>query len=83
MFVFYRDEDRSVPQVVQALINLSDQVHIAVRYTGIKLIGELCDWINTHPQFIGMFGSFFFKVEIYGFFFFLNRCMFEFCIHRL
>lgn len=56
---FYRDEDRSVPQVLQALIQLNDQVHISVRYTGIKLIGELCDWLNTHPQYIGI-NSFFF-----------------------
>jgi transportin-3 len=42
-----------VIQVVQAILNLPEQVHISVRYTGIKLIGELCEWLNKHPQFIG------------------------------
>ena len=40
-------------QVVQAILTLPEQVHISVRYTGIKLIGELCEWLNKHPQFIG------------------------------
>ena len=39
--------------MVQAILNLPEQVHIAVRYTGIKLIGELCEWLNKHPKFIG------------------------------
>ena len=32
---------------------MPEQVHIAVRYTGIRLIGELCEWLNKHPVFIG------------------------------
>lgn len=39
-------------QVVQALLNLPQQVHVSVRSTGIKLIGELSEWLNKHPQFI-------------------------------
>ena len=50
---FYREEGRCVPQVLQALINLNSQVHIAVRYSGIKLVGELCDWLNNNPRYIG------------------------------
>lgn len=46
------DEEQSVTQVVQSILNLPEQVHIAVRSTGIKLIGELCEWLNKHPQFI-------------------------------
>jgi len=52
------DAEQSVIQVVQAILNLPEQVHIAVRCTGIKLIGELCEWLNRHPQFIGI-GLFF------------------------
>jgi hypothetical protein len=48
-----KSDHKSIPQVVQALIGLSDQVHIAVRYTGINLIGELCEWLDQNPQFIG------------------------------
>lgn len=46
------DEEQSVVQVVQSILNLPEAVHIAVRSTGIKLIGELCEWLNKHPQFI-------------------------------
>lgn len=46
------DEEQSVIQVVQSILNLPEQVHISVRCTGIKLIGELCEWLNKHPQFI-------------------------------
>jgi transportin-3 len=46
------DEEQSVIEVVHSILNLPEQVHIAVRCTGIKLIGELCDWINKHPQFL-------------------------------
>ena len=57
-FIFFigskSDAEQSVIQVVQAILNLPEQVHIAVRCTGIKLIGELCEWLNRHPQFIGI-----------------------------
>lgn len=46
-------EEQSVIQVVQAILNLPDQVHVSVRCTGIRLIGEMCEWLNKHPQFIG------------------------------
>ncbi|KAH8267498.1 hypothetical protein KR018_009384 [Drosophila ironensis] len=44
------DENEVIPKVVEAILNLSDQTHIAVRYTAILLIGELCDWIENHPE---------------------------------
>lgn len=48
-----RDEEQIIINVVQAILNLPDQVHVAVKSTGIRLIGELCEWLNKHPQFIG------------------------------
>jgi len=39
-----------IPKVVEAILNMSEQTHIAVRYTAILLIGELCDWIENHPE---------------------------------
>jgi transportin-3 len=39
--------------VVQAILGLPEQAHVSVKATGIKLIGELCEWLNKHPQFIG------------------------------
>lgn len=47
-----QEEEATVIQVVQSILNLPEQVHISVRCTGIKLIGELCDWFNRHSQFI-------------------------------
>lgn len=39
-----------IPKVVEAILNLPENTHIAVRYTSIMLLGELCDWIDSHPQ---------------------------------
>ena len=53
-FFNYSDENRIVPQVLEAILNLPETSHIAVRYTSTYLLGELCDWIEKHPQFLGM-----------------------------
>jgi transportin-3 len=45
-------EEQSVVQVVQAILNLPEQCHVSVRCTGIRLIGEMCEWLNKHPKFI-------------------------------
>lgn len=42
-----------VPKVVEAILNLPNDTHIAVRHTSVLLLGELCEWINSHPQSIG------------------------------
>ncbi|XP_039484015.1 transportin-3 [Drosophila santomea] len=44
------DENEVIPKVVEAILNMSEQTHIAVRYTAILLIGELCDWIENHTE---------------------------------
>lgn len=38
-----------MPKVVEAILNLPENAHTAVRYTSIMLIGELSEWINCHP----------------------------------
>lgn len=55
MINHWRDEDQSVSHVVQAILGLPDQVHVAVKSTSIRLIGELAEWLNKHPQFIGIY----------------------------
>lgn len=52
-FVSFSEENDVVPQVVQAILNLPENTHIAVRHTSILLLGELCEWINSHPQSLG------------------------------
>ncbi|XP_020287942.1 transportin-3 isoform X2 [Pseudomyrmex gracilis] len=44
------EENDVVPKVVEAILNLPENTHIAVRYTSILLLGELCEWIEKHPQ---------------------------------
>ncbi|GAB6030207.1 Transportin-3 [Chamberlinius hualienensis] len=46
------DENEVVPQVVDAILNLPDNVHISVKYTSIQLIGELCEWIEKHSSYL-------------------------------
>ncbi|XP_076655817.1 transportin 3 [Halictus rubicundus] len=43
-------ENDVVPKVVEAILNLPENTHIAVRHTSILLLGELCEWIDNHPQ---------------------------------
>ena len=45
------DEDQIVPQVIQAILSTQTvQVHTALKYTGIRLLGQLDHWIDKHPQ---------------------------------
>ena len=44
------EENEVVPKVVEAILNLPDNTHLAVRHTSILLLGELCEWIELHPQ---------------------------------
>ncbi|KAJ1519674.1 hypothetical protein ONE63_004939 [Megalurothrips usitatus] len=44
------EENEVVPKVVEAILNLPENTHLAVRHTSILLLGELCEWIDIHPQ---------------------------------
>lgn len=44
------EENDVVPKVVEAILNLPQTTHIAVRHTSVLLLGELCEWIEKHPQ---------------------------------
>ncbi|XP_043242941.1 transportin-3-like isoform X1 [Amphibalanus amphitrite] len=43
-------QDSVVPEVVQAVLALSDNVHLALRYTAINLLNGLAEWIGEHPS---------------------------------
>ncbi|CRK91246.1 CLUMA_CG004926, isoform A [Clunio marinus] len=45
----YTEEDRIAPQVIEAILQLPDNCHIAIRYTSVNILGQLCDWIAAHP----------------------------------
>lgn len=53
LHLYNREENDVVPKVVEAILNLPENTHIAVRYTSILLLGELCEWIDRHPQSLG------------------------------
>lgn len=44
------EEYEVVPKVVEAILSMPDSAHIAVRYTSVLLLGELCEWIDKHPE---------------------------------
>ncbi|KAK3701544.1 hypothetical protein QZH41_020530, partial [Actinostola sp. cb2023] len=41
-----------VSQFLPVLLNLPSNVHIAVKYSSIRVIGELAEWIEKHPDSI-------------------------------
>lgn len=45
-------EENNVPQVIEAMLSLPSDAHVAVKYTSIQLIGELCEWIEKRPQLL-------------------------------
>lgn len=47
---FCREENDVVPKVVEAILSLPENTHVAVRFTSVLLLGELCEWIEKHPQ---------------------------------
>lgn len=46
------EENETVPEVVEAILKLPAETHLAVRHTSIQLLGELCEWIDKHPQYL-------------------------------
>jgi hypothetical protein len=51
----FREENVIVPQVVKAVLSLPVTAHLAIRYTSIKLFGELCEWAEKHPDYLGKY----------------------------
>lgn len=49
MKYIFREENEVVPKVVEAILGLPENTHIAVRFTSVLLLGELCEWIEKHP----------------------------------
>lgn len=47
-----QEDENCVTQVAQAILSLPEGVHVSVKCTGIRLVGELCEWLNKHPHFI-------------------------------
>ncbi len=41
------------PSVCEALLQVPDTAHSAVRFTTLLLLGELGEWIDKHPTVVG------------------------------
>lgn len=44
------EESTIMPQVIQAILQLPENCHIAILYTSVNILGQLCDWIAAHPE---------------------------------
>ena len=42
-----------VGHFLPVVLNLPSNCHVAVRHTSIKLVGELAEWIEKHPEYLG------------------------------
>lgn len=50
IYLHFSTESEVVPKVVEAILNIPENTHIAVRHTSVLLLGELCEWIEKHPE---------------------------------
>jgi len=49
-----RTDETVVPPVLDAVLHLPTTIHIAVRRTSLHLLGELREWIEKHPEYLGV-----------------------------
>lgn len=45
-------ENETVPQVIHTIFAMQNTTHVAVRYTSTRLLGELCEWIERHINYL-------------------------------
>jgi transportin-3 len=43
-------EETIVPKVIEAILNLPEGCHVAIHFTSVNILGQLCDWISAHPE---------------------------------
>jgi len=46
----FPDEEEVVPAVLHQVLALPFTLHQAVRVTAMRLVGELSEWIDRHPE---------------------------------
>ncbi|XP_037947718.1 transportin-3-like [Teleopsis dalmanni] len=46
------DENDTVQKVIEAILNMPEHCHIALRHTSITLLGELSSWIDNHSDIL-------------------------------
>jgi transportin-3 len=48
----FPNENENVPPVMESILVGGQNQHMAVRHTSLRLIGELGDWVNHHPEYL-------------------------------
>ena len=51
----FPDENEVVPAVLHQVLSLPPTLHQAVRVTAMRLVGELSEWIDRHPDTLQVF----------------------------
>ncbi|KAK1169089.1 transportin-3 isoform X2 [Acipenser oxyrinchus oxyrinchus] len=46
------ENNPTLTEVLEAVVHLNQNVHIAVRYTSIELVGEMSEVVDRNPQFL-------------------------------
>lgn len=49
IFIASSNENEVVPKVIEAILHLPKNIHVAVRHTAVLLLGELSAWVEKHP----------------------------------
>ena len=50
---FHSDESEVVPVVMETLLGVPEDTHVAMKASILDLIAELAQWLNKHSQFLG------------------------------
>ena len=45
-------ENDVVPQVLESVLSMPPTTHVAVRHVGLRLVGELAEWMDQQPQYL-------------------------------
>ena len=45
-------ENDVVPQVLESVLAMPPTTHVAVRHVGLRLVGELAEWMDQQPQYL-------------------------------
>lgn len=53
MSLFFRENNPTLSEVLQQVVLLPENVHIAVRFTSIELVGEMSEVVDRNPRFLG------------------------------
>jgi transportin-3 len=48
----FPNENDNIAHVMESILLGGQNQHMAVRYTSIRLLGELSDWVNQHPEYL-------------------------------